>query len=110
MSHKFELEDGICICKLLEPVLCEQGLHCALAGSLVYKGWSNKDIDIFIYPHECNDIKSISYDEIWKALYKVFKDRIKEKYGGGTSYNGLIKAEIIGKKKTYIVDFFIINK
>lgn len=35
----------------LEPILSLNGFHCAIGGSLVYRGSSTKDIDIFIYPH-----------------------------------------------------------
>jgi hypothetical protein len=44
------LADALPVIKALEISLQETGLmHCALAGSLIYKGFSNKDIDIIIY-------------------------------------------------------------
>ncbi len=47
----FVLLDGVVICQELEPKLAEIGYHLALAGSLLYRGESTKDIDILIYPH-----------------------------------------------------------
>lgn len=110
-KHKFELEDGLRLCRVLEPILVENGLHCALAGSLVYKGWSDKDIDIFIYNHDPKDVKSTEPDIVLSILKIAFKKRIELNEGQtGTKYDGIIKAKVIGKTKTYIVDFFIITK
>src|SRR3954468_23467313 len=44
------LEQAITTLRLLEPKLRERGAHCALAGGVMAKGESWKDLDIIIYP------------------------------------------------------------
>lgn len=36
----------------LEPKLAEIGYHSALTGGVLYRGSSEKDIDVVIYPHD----------------------------------------------------------
>lgn len=45
------LQDGIEIAKLLEPLFRTKDRHIALGGSCLYKGTSEKDVDIIIYKH-----------------------------------------------------------
>jgi hypothetical protein len=45
------LEEGIVITRLIEECLIPMGYHCCLGGSVLHKGQSEKDLDIFIYPH-----------------------------------------------------------
>lgn len=45
-------EDASYVCEHLEKLLKEKGAHLALAGSVMYKGWSSKDLDLIIYPHQ----------------------------------------------------------
>lgn len=44
------LNEGIDTARLIEQVIIPAGYHCALGGSVLHKGASNKDLDIFIYP------------------------------------------------------------
>lgn len=107
MEVKYDLEDGINICKYIEPILAENGLHCALAGSLVYKGWSNKDIDIFIYNHRPSDVESTHPIKVTALLKEIFKKRIElTDNSTGTNYADLIKAKVKGQAKVYTIDFF----
>lgn len=46
-----KLEQGIEIARLIERAIIPQGYHCALGGSVLHAGESQKDLDIFIYPH-----------------------------------------------------------
>jgi hypothetical protein len=48
---KYRLEDGHNVCIKIELQLSKIGLHAAIGGSLAYRGDSNKDIDIILYPH-----------------------------------------------------------
>jgi len=50
-TPKYTTADALKIASELEPILAQNGLHVAIGGSLVYRGTSEKDIDIFIYPH-----------------------------------------------------------
>ena len=62
----FSLQDGVNLCRLIEPTLAGLGYHCALHGSTLYKGESEKDIDVIIYPHHVNVRKP--HWEIFTAL------------------------------------------
>lgn len=46
----WKLETAVAVCRKLEEVL-DGEYHVALAGSVLHKGSSNKDLDIFLYPH-----------------------------------------------------------
>jgi len=43
--------EAIVMLSALEPELAMQGFHCALTGSVLYRGTSTKDLDVIIYPH-----------------------------------------------------------
>lgn len=45
------LNEGIDIARLIEKAIIPAGYHCALGGSVLHRGESSKDLDIFIYPH-----------------------------------------------------------
>jgi hypothetical protein len=49
---KYTLQDAFAIVQSIEPALAGIGYHAAIGGSLAYRGSSDKDIDIIIYPHE----------------------------------------------------------
>lgn len=46
------LEYAVAVIRTLEPLLAAAGYHPALTGSILYKGESNKDIDVILYPHD----------------------------------------------------------
>jgi hypothetical protein len=56
---KYTLEDGIRLCRELEPAFREIGMHIGLTGSLMYRGASEKDIDIVVYPHDTSILRSL---------------------------------------------------
>lgn len=47
----YTTQDAIEIAQRLEPIFAKLNLHIAIGGSCVYRGYSEKDIDVFIYPH-----------------------------------------------------------
>lgn len=50
MTHT--LEHAVGIARRLEALIFERfALHIAIGGSCVYRGTSEKDVDIFLYPH-----------------------------------------------------------
>ncbi len=50
MTHT--LEHAVAIARRLENLIFEKfALHVAIGGSCVYRGTSEKDVDIFLYPH-----------------------------------------------------------
>lgn len=44
--------EGINTIRSLEASAISFGLHVALGGSVLHKGMSDKDIDVFVYPHK----------------------------------------------------------
>ena len=58
---KYTLEIAIEICKEIEQKLVPLGYHSALGGSCLYRGESQKDIDIIIYPHDVKKQKPPVY-------------------------------------------------
>jgi hypothetical protein len=45
------LDDGVTFARQLELSVIDYGYHIALGGSVLHKGESKKDLDIFVYPH-----------------------------------------------------------
>jgi len=50
----------------LEKFLAGNGYHCALAGGVMYKGTSDKDLDVIVYPHDRDNC--ILVDVLWERL------------------------------------------
>lgn len=100
---KYKTEDGINVCKMLEPILNKLDCHVGLLGSLVYKGYSDKDIDIAIYSR-------VIYQKINIVnLVRVLSDAgviFDPDNSSNSSSPGLIRAEILG----FNVDLFIMDK
>lgn len=46
------LEDGIRVLRHVEKIVEPLGAHAALTGGVIFRGQSEKDIDIIIYPHQ----------------------------------------------------------
>ena len=46
------LDEAIKLVRELEEVVKPVGYHCALGGSVLMRGESKKDLDIFVYPHQ----------------------------------------------------------
>lgn len=49
---RITIETAISCVRELEPKLVEIGCHAALTGGCLYRGGSNKDVDVIIYPHD----------------------------------------------------------
>jgi len=42
-------EEGIALCKAIEPIVATFGCHIALTGGLLYKDGKRKDCDLIVY-------------------------------------------------------------
>lgn len=106
---KITLEQAIDICRELESKLDPIGYHCGLTGSTLYKGESEKDIDIIIYPHQVS--KQIPLREIIKTIgfgtnmYPSQGYYIPEKVTPSTTD----KLVVVGEYKGIRVDLFFLN-
>lgn len=54
----WDLKEGIAKCRKLESIIAPVGYHVALAGSVMRDGFSEKDLDIIIYPHDSANMGS----------------------------------------------------
>lgn len=45
------LKDAIEFARLFESIIDPSGYHCAIGGGVLHNGQSDKDLDIFVYPH-----------------------------------------------------------
>lgn len=46
------IQEGLGIVQQLEPLIAPLGFHAALTGSVLFKGQSEKDLDIIVYDHD----------------------------------------------------------
>lgn len=111
---KYTLNDAVTIAARLEPLIAKRfNLHLAIGGSCVYRGHSEKDIDVFIYPHNKNVV--IDRNAIWGWLESEgFTARIKQPSDDGQENDDftqvpdvLVMDETATGKK---VDFFFMER
>lgn len=60
------LEEAIPVLRAIEEAIIPLGYHCAIGGSVLHKGRSEKDLDVFVYPHDAD--KTLTPEEILGAL------------------------------------------
>lgn len=76
---RYFLQDAVRIAKALEaPIFEKFKLHIAIGGSCVYRGHSDKDVDIFLYPHD----KRVEIDRLKVAEWLEGHDFIARNMGG----------------------------
>ena len=98
----------------LERLLTPLGAHVALSGSCLYKGESDKDCDIFVYPHltseptnaeELHKVFSTFFDttELTRRMDDYFRNATKDqKYEASYFYKGK-RVDIFFVGKTWLV-------
>lgn len=62
------LVEAVPYARRLESVLIPRQLHCALGGSVLHRGGSTHDLDLFIYPHTTEEPPA--RDEVELAIQK----------------------------------------
>ena len=58
--------------KFLSGLTDEGGYHCALGGSVLHKGHSNKDLDVIVYPHDFQKRFGLQTEDVWSAITGYF--------------------------------------
>lgn len=71
------IEEGIKAARLFEPVAIKHGFHIALGGSVLHKGKSEKDLDLFFYVH--NTSQPFNKDNLMAALEAVGISELQER-------------------------------
>jgi len=70
MSMMWTLETALPVLQAVERICADRGAHCALGGSVLHKGGSEKDLDVFIYPHNKQGYEK---DSLLTAFSKLLK-------------------------------------
>lgn len=110
----YTIENAVAIAARLEPLIFARfNLHLAIGGSLVYRGHSEKDIDVFIYPH--NKEVVIDRNAIWGWLEgEGFNARIKtpvNEDGQEADFTQVPDVLMMDETATgYKVDFFFMER
>lgn len=95
LDKNWTLVEGIELCRKMEVYLeATHGCHVSLGGGVLMKGRSDKDVDIFIYPH--NAKRRLKKNKILKSLETIGFKTIKridfqgydKKYVYHTEYDG----------------------
>lgn len=61
-------EEALRVVTWLEPKLAENGFHVALAGGVLTKGTSKKDLDLIVYPHTAGGSDQKPVRDVWELL------------------------------------------
>lgn len=75
-THMWTAEKAHALIGKIGFALQDRGWYCALAGSVLFKGHSDHDLDLIFYPHNSTDYK-LNY--LYQALEEVGLIRWKTK-------------------------------
>ena len=105
MNKSWTLEEGIEVARLLEIHIRRQynHYHTAIGGSVLHKGLSQKDLDIFIYPHKTSQHDRRYLEDKFREFGLVWKrDCDHNIYGDAKE---VIECEYKGKR----IDLFLLQ-
>lgn len=79
------LQEARILCEQVEIALRAMGAHVALGGSCLYRGSSDKDVDLFIYPHKTTAFPSenLVVSSLCQIGFKFMRELPREQYGDG---------------------------
>lgn len=64
------LDQALPVVRDIEAKLIPHGAHCSLGGSVLHRGESSKDLDIFVYPRNCEQTKTP--EQLMEVLHHLF--------------------------------------
>lgn len=80
-----DLVEAVKIARHFEAVFVDYGIHVALTGSILYQGFSHKDVDLFLFPHKTKETGCVDEVAVIKALERLdirqWKFRDHRNYG-----------------------------
>lgn len=81
-EHLWDLDSAEAFARIVEKELIPADYHCAIGGSVLHRGWSDKDVDLFIYPHKtgCENIAART-SAIKKSGLEFIEQRNHQPYG-----------------------------
>ena len=99
------LEQGIEACRAFESSLEKNNYHCAIGGGVMKRGHSDKDLDVFIYPHRTTERPP--HEDIMSMLTTIhavseWEKKDHEAYGDGKD---VYSTQYQGKR----IDFFFVQ-
>jgi hypothetical protein len=100
-------EQAMDVIEGLEPVMSELGAHVGLTGSILYKGQSEKDLDLIIYPHNKSEI-DWNIGVLKMELIKFFKMPLND-CGGFSQIRDSKEVSWLKMKDGRRIDFFFLS-
>jgi len=102
-------EEAVWVIERLEPVMANLGAHVALAGSVAYRGTSDKDLDLILYPHQA--VEGVPFDWFLAKveLEKFFAAPAIVDCGGTSQLRDAKKVSWLTTPKGKRVDFFFLQ-
>lgn len=101
-------EEALRVVTWLEPKLAENGFHVALAGGVLTKGTSKKDLDLIVYPHEKGGPLQPAWEHAWSYLQKwLHAESLGECHGVSQNHDDKIVCWLQARGKR--IDFFFLS-
>lgn len=102
----WNIEQAVEFCRMIEPVAIAEGFHVALGGSVLIRGESKKDVDIFIYPHKTEHATKTAFDCLIEKFENLGVNNFKQADHKAYADNKLVFwSEYNGKR----VDWFFLK-
>lgn len=101
-------EEAFWVIERLEPEMAKLGAHCALTGSILYRGTSDKDLDIVLYPHIAHKDK-FDWIPVKQALARFFSATETNDCGGTSQIRDNKMVSWLTTPKGKRVDFFFLQ-
>lgn len=101
-------EEAFLVIERLEPIIAEAGAHVALGGSVLYRGTSEKDLDLFIYPHN-KDANPWDTFKLKLLLKKFFRAETMNDCKGFSQIRDSKEVAWLKTPKGKRVDFFFLS-
>lgn len=102
-------EEAFCVIEKLEPALSAIGAHVALGGSVAYRGTSDKDLDLIIYPHTVVENMKFDWLPVKELLKSFFRAESYTECQCGSQLRDWKQVSCLTTPKGKRVDFFFLE-
>lgn len=98
----WNLKQALQIIKIVQKIAPKYNYNCALTGSVIFKGISNKDIDIILYNNKSTVVSNLSAlrFELVKLGFIKWEQRLHHKQ---LDFKIVFKCEYKGKRIDFIL-------
>ena|SRR5690348_6488256 len=101
LDPMWDTGQAIKFCRALEEKTEAMGLHVAFGGSVLHKGYSEKDLDVFVYPH-FKENEHFSFNGFICSIMDAYEAKICPFYKD-------TKVVYVGHEGTKRIDFFLLS-